>query len=68
MRPRFQTNRSRTASAHQSHRLCRWTPRLKPGHTGKGFTLFDVKRGLYDLNQTIDLYERPDGKGTLSVR
>jgi hypothetical protein len=41
---------------------------LKPGHSGEGFTLFDVKPGLYDLNQTIDLYERPDGKGTLSVR
>jgi hypothetical protein len=41
---------------------------LNPGHAGNDFKLFDVKPGLYDLNQTIDLHERPDGKGTLSVR
>jgi hypothetical protein len=41
---------------------------IRNGQDPKGFMAIDVKLGVYDLKQSVELYGKPDGMGTLSVK
>jgi hypothetical protein len=41
---------------------------LRNDQKPKEFVAVNVKPGSYDLKQTIELYRKPDGVGTLTVK
>jgi hypothetical protein len=41
---------------------------LRQDQDPKGFMAIDVKPGVYDLKQSVELYGKPDGMGILSVK